>query len=344
MTRSTSSAPRRDRRGSVQRHWTLIASLTAALMAGACSQAESDSAEPPPELGNTAAPAGPSQPATDTAAATGQDQDGPSADPTDVASTAQPESGDGRSPSAFPVGHEWRELVPVLAEMQSVHEAAHREWQRRIQTCMGERGFDYAPAQAVDERRTELYRAMNPLNEQAAKVYGYHTPPTPEIGDRNTDSSEAFEVALVGTDENPSTGCASIAFEDVYALVTPASDPLDALLTSLDEQVWAYASSREGRAQTQRWADCMSTRGYDVNDRDELIERFVVEEDVTDQEIQARLTDIACDSETRFTEQRSAWERERVEQWLDDSAPAFQELSGRIETALSALTTLSAQD
>lgn len=107
--------------------------------------------------------------------------------------------------SAYPVAREWREYVD-LSDFRPIGDRALAEYERRVQACMAERGFEYIPIVPADS--DPWYgRAFNPLNEAAAAQFGYHLPPMPQAIDRNP-TDAAFVTALAGTEEDQTLGCA----------------------------------------------------------------------------------------------------------------------------------------
>lgn len=245
--------------------------------------------------------------------------------------------------SEFPVGQEWRELVPLNAEMFEMFKLGYTEWQRRIAGCMAARGFTYVPPTFVDEMRTQLNRSMNPLNRAAAANFGYHLPPQPTVVDPNTDSSAQFQEALGGSDTDGSTGCGQIAFKVAYDEVNRVVNDYQVLVDDLDKRVNAYFTSREGAAAQGRWADCMRSAGFPFASRDEIMQKFLANSTVTGEEIQVRQADITCDVATRFTEDRSAWERATVVKWQAATETQWPELAKRVSATTIKLQHLASE-
>mgnify|MGYP003117357436 CR=1 FL=1 len=245
--------------------------------------------------------------------------------------------------SVYPVGQEWRERVPVENELDEMSAVAYNAWQRRISACMSDRGFTRAPRVYFDEKRTEFFRAVNPLNESVAQLFGYHAPdlpPPPVTADDDEESLEYLE-ALDGTDTDQSTGCGAVTKPAVYDLVEPVAADAQALLNDLDARIDGYWSSDLARSTLAEWTSCMNTQGFSAESPEELAVRFAGADEVSTEELQVRLTDLDCDREVGLTQQRSTWESDRVDEWASDTAAAWADLEPRIAQVIAEITALA---
>lgn len=211
--------------------------------------------------------------------------------------------------SEFPVGREWLERIPAIQEIDVLSELAYNEWQRRIAACMASHGFAYNPGVYWDELRVERDRAANPLNENAATVFGYHAPPVPEppaaIGGGG---GEEYDLALGGSEDGATPGCAAASMADAYEMVEPIGQQVQALLAQGPSGT-SFSATPAGTELLDDWSSCMSGRGYEYQSPLQPLQHFSGADTVTDEELAVRATDLACDRDVGLTAERSAWER-----------------------------------
>jgi hypothetical protein len=245
----------------------------------------------------------------------------------------------GNVPSEHPVGREWRERLGV----QLVYDLDARrfaEYQRRIQRCMAERGFDYKPAKFL-EAVTISGRLTNPLNEETAKEHGYHIPDVPTAKVPAQDQTPEFALALNGTDEDPAFGCAVPAFLEVQAVVDPAFTQVDLVFGGLSIAVDGFFVSDVGRTALAEWAACMKSHGFPVASPSDMFNRFFKSNPKpTEEEITARLFDLDCDRSSDLTVQRSAWESAAYDRWSSEVALTWQNALKLIDEANRSLADL----
>jgi len=253
--------------------------------------------------------------------------------------------------SQHPVLYEWREYIGMDA-LNDLFDRTYVEYQRHIQICMLERGFEYLPIQSI-QSEVDSRRALNPLNEAVASEWGYHLPPNTQEGiiDNNI-HSPAFDEALDGADYNdpgpgqstlPSTGlpgCAQQAAKLVFAITEPVSQVAQELLNSLYDAVDGYQTTPEGQGVVAAWAQCMQDRGFDLKSPQEGTDRFAGAAEVTSEELATRAADLQCDRITGLTEAQSAWERQRFERWQQDFAAQWNDFTQLIDAATQALDDL----
>ena len=239
---------------------------------------------------------------------------------------------DAQEPSQHPLGGEWNDQVTPLQAADDLSERAYNEWQRRISACMSDRGFDYKPITYLDVSVPDLRRALNPLNETSALRYGYHTPDLPEV-ERDDNTDAAFARALDGSDADADNGCASQVYSDSYGNLTDYFDDIQALVNSLAAAVEGYDTPDQAQAAVADWSDCMATLGYDYDSPAEPRQEFQSQPSVSPSELAARSADLACDRSTKLTERQSAWERERFEQWKDETAQTWAEVDNAAQQA-----------
>lgn len=325
-TRSVWTIQLRRSGGSLKRRTLVISLVVSTALFGACSTDATESRDfqtTPDQTELSDNPQSPSSP--------------PTSDNSVAASVLE-----SQSPSHYPVGQEWRELVPLGSEMDQMFALAYRVWQEGTQRCMQDRGYSFTPRRYIDEKRIEFYRALNPLNEEVAKSFGYHAPPQPQVIDENTDTSSGYLEALGGTETDSSTGCASIAMKEAYVDVDPVINDYQLLVDELDRSVYAYLTSSEGLEAERRWSACMTDVGYSFSSRDDAASQFLASQTVTDAEIRVRLADLECDRTTNYTESRSSWEAAEVDRWLERTSLQWPPLGDRIAAVVTSLEALVA--
>jgi hypothetical protein len=244
-------------------------------------------------------------------------------------------------PSEYPVAGEFREFVPTLLEVNEFALRAFREWQRRIAACMSSRGFDYAATEPVDELVFDYRRAQNPLNQQAAMQWGFHSPLRPEDLSTNTNSTPEYLDALHGSDS--SSGCASDAYPKAYAVTLPLLEDGQVLVNSLDQAVSGYFATAEGISAMAAWSACLGEEGYSFASRDDAIAAYGSEERISQEELRARQSDLECDRSLGMTSGRSAWERRRYEGWVVQTEGSWSDLKHRMQTAGQELSTVESE-
>lgn len=264
----------------------------------------------------------------------------------------------GAMPSEYPIDREWLEYQPYTRELGDFWHRAANERQRRMAACMSARGFDYQPVVYADETVTDAswYRMLNPLNEAAARRWGYY-PGTPEpLIDPNVASHDdpAFITALHG-DEPPRTespGCADLAYAALADIDDPGDGMVSTLRNQLVERLYSYDSTEQGIAAQQLWLDCMAASGYRIEARDEVSSQFLTAADdegslvrqPSAPELAVRLADLECDRQHDITVDRSTWQRAVFDQWMAETAVAWNEVGVALDRASNQLAALETDD
>jgi hypothetical protein len=243
------------------------------------------------------------------------------------------------APSEFPVEREWREQLGLSA-VYDLDALRYNEYQRRVASCMKERGFEYLPASFL-EASVRFNRLINPLNEKTAAQYGYHRPDVATAEVNQQASSPAFDLALNGPEEDAAQGCARPAFGLVQSMVSAAFAAVQAMLDSLDEAADGYFESEDGMKTLTQWSTCMNDRGFDFRTQHDGIDRYVSASVISDDELRARSSDLDCDRQTQLTSSRSRWERGAFEAWLAQNGPGWDEVLIKVDTAMSAVQVLA---
>lgn len=229
-----------------------------------------------------------------------------------------------------------------MTEVTALDERKYSEYQRRIQSCMKERGFVYVAVDTDFFAERDHYRAMNPLNREVASKFGYHAPPIVSLTDRN-EHSIAFDDAINGVGENTGSGCAQPAYVEVDSLTRPVFAAAQALLNSLTEALSGFAVSEEGSVILEAWSGCMAAKGFTAPTQEALAQTYLGLPEPSPEELLVRQFDLECDLETRLTESRSGWEHRRFDQWKAEYAASLTELDGLIDMASIDLSTMEAQ-
>lgn len=242
------------------------------------------------------------------------------------------------TPSAFPVGREWREQLGASA-VYELDALRYNEYQRRVASCMEQRGFDYLPA-TFREASVIFNRLINPLNAQAAARYGYHRPDAASAEVRQQDSSAAFDLALNGPEDDDAKGCAAPAFGLVQSEVSAAFTAVQAMFDSLDEATDGYFESAGGMDRLALWSTCMNDRGFGFRTQHDGIDRYTDTPAITDDELRARSSDLDCDRQTQLTASRSRWERAAFGVWIAQNGPGWDEVLIEVDGAARAVRAL----
>ncbi|MGK2887354.1 MAG: hypothetical protein ACSLE8_21705 [Rhodococcus sp. (in: high G+C Gram-positive bacteria)] len=179
-------------------------------------------------------------------------------------------------------------------------------------------GFTYSPAQY--ETTDNLIRALNPLNREAAQLYGYHDPPSPEFDDPTAENSDAeYILALYGTDEEEG-GCATASADYAYGWdgALQLSNDLDIAANGVGEILGSYVATPDGQDHVEAWASCMHDHGYQYDKQIDPNTEYGGQDRISDKEIATRITDIECDESVGLTAARSDHETQQINQWVDD--------------------------
>lgn len=242
------------------------------------------------------------------------------------------------APSEFPVGREWREQLGASA-VYELDALRYNEYQRRVASCMEQRGFEYLPA-SFREASVTFNRLINPLNAEVVAQYGYHRPDvaTAEVGQQ--DSSPAFDLALNGPEDDDAQGCAAPAFGLVQSKVSAVFAAAQAMFDSLDEATDGYFESADGMDRLAQWSTCMNDRGFGFRTQHDGIDRYADTPVISDDELRARSSDLDCDRQTQLTASRSRWERAAFEVWLAQNGPGWDEVLIEVDGAVSAVQAL----
>jgi len=204
--------------------------------------------------------------------------------------------------------------------------------QRAIAECMSASGFDYLPPVVQPSNDTEFERARNPLNRTYAAVSGYHLPTFDAPFVDNNSHTAPFDLALFGPDDGQNGGCLAHGSAEVKELASGLLEELQSLLNLLAEATEGFFESEDGRNLTADWGACMRTHGYPFSSQPAAAAAFD-DGPVSDEEIVVRLVDLDCDVALGVTAARSAWERQRFEEWVAEFGDAWAELLARIVEA-----------
>jgi hypothetical protein len=240
--------------------------------------------------------------------------------------------------SSFPIDSEWFAFMPGIADYRSLARIAYDGWQVEISRCMKRSGFDYTPIEFVDPKNVDFYRAMNPLNEDAAREWAFHVPRTEEVVDQNLRNDKPYLRALNGSDDGLDVGCAGTSSMSVYGpleLVTSAYEAVSADLTS---RLGAYVALPEAESLRASWSSCMSGLGYRFNDFEDAYAVFSERPLIETDERTARTASVSCDRTTARTERRSDWERAVFEQWLGENSEVFNDINVKMLESSDALS------
>lgn len=240
-----------------------------------------------------------------------------------------------RVQNAWPVGGEWR-YEASWASPQQLFSEQYDLWQRGIETCMTDAGFDYSPYAFVDS--DAIYSQLNPLYEEGVSL-GYEEPgqPDPEASSPNARQSQEFTNALLGEQ-----GCANRS--KAFAFSAPAADAFadmqGRLIASVDRALSGYATTPDAQVRAASWSLCMTSRGLDFGTPDDAQSEFRDDGVVSDQEVRVRRADYECDLASELTESRSKWETMAFTSWLDEHAAdigQLEELQAEAEREVGAL-------
>lgn len=239
--------------------------------------------------------------------------------------------------SEHPVDREWMERIE-LGAAQRLDARAFAEAQRRTAHCMTLRGFDYVEIEYVDSDRL-FGRLSNPLRQDVAERFGYHSPPVPGIVIPNGATTEAFASAL-GGDRDGKGGCALEAqivvrepgreFFDLYGL----------LMATLSQSVSGFWGSRTALALSIEWSACMAQSGYRFESPLDPLRQYAGAPTITRQERSTRMADLACDEKVGLTVARSSWEQASFDEWTNANSLNLQqlvELSAEYDAVLRSL-------
>lgn len=243
------------------------------------------------------------------------------------------------APSAFPVGREWREQLGASA-VYELDALRYNEYQRRVASCMDQRGFEYLPV-SFREASVKFNRLINPLNAEVAAQFGYHRPDVATAEVSQQDSTPAFDLALNGTEDDDTQGCAAPAFRLVQSKVSGAFAAAQAMFDSMDEATDGYFESADGMERLKQWSTCMNDRGFDFRTQHDGIDRYADTPAISDDELRARSADLDCDRQTELTASRSRWEQAAFEVWLAQNGPGWDEVLIEVGRAVSAVQALA---
>jgi hypothetical protein len=219
--------------------------------------------------------------------------------------------------SDSPVGNEWR-MGFNWASPESYYRTVYDLWQRGKQLCMEAKGFEYSPPEYMNTDRN--YSLLNPLNESAAREFGYHNPydVLAEIP-----SVVRFEIYYDAADE-----CGNISQGYAYGGVETlaVSSQLTLLHDGAESAIDGFFGSDVGKSPVEDWALCMKQRGYLYSSPEEPSRDFVTTDVVSEGEVRVRLTDLACDEEVGLTRSRSTFESAAIAAWAQDNSESIHQL------------------
>jgi hypothetical protein len=130
-------------------------------------------------------------------------------------------------------------------------------------------------------------------------------------------SDVGFANALGGTDNNPSTGCSSVASHNVFG-AEDKYEKLTQLLQSADSDLRAQAQASSAyRDADGRWVACMSRKGYNFSSRGSIYETRWPDPGPTSPEIEAALADFDCAEEVGLEGIEAVVYRENLQVWLE---------------------------
>jgi len=189
-------------------------------------------------------------------------------------------------------------------------------------------GFVYLPIKYVDSDLD--FRLLNPLNEAVASQWGYHQPPQPDSIDQNDHEITGFDKALF---DEPACGNRAISFVYDSAAVTRVTMATTTANVQIDSLLVATEVSDARNQRLTAWAECMSSRGYTVASPQAALLAFARSAEVTDDERDARMADLACDRSTKLTESLSLAQAAAVRLWEDSHAQDVAQIENLIGEA-----------
>lgn len=240
--------------------------------------------------------------------------------------------------TSLPVGSQWQRHLPFGGE-DGTDKIIYDAWQQSIIRCMARQGFEYEPF----EYRGVPPPPLHPLDVEAARHFGYW-PPEPPYVDPNrgrTEGSDAYRLALYGTPDRP--GCTGNEQDRILGSLAWYIEAETSALSSFMTYIGDFATTEEGTQLASEWSKCMSERGYDYDTPKEPRAEFE-HEGGSDREIAVRMADLHCDEAVELTRARSAYERRRVDEWLDANATLVQSMTEQYERFLEQVGELEHSD
>jgi hypothetical protein len=220
-------------------------------------------------------------------------------------------------PTEYPINQEWLDTVP-WGNMRDFLLSGYATWQEGIHACMAQRGFIYEVYQAAP---FNTFRFLNPLNESAARKWGYHTPRDPKLNEINVGKGEAFENAI----NKEETGCGDIAYKYAYLGVVATYEEM-ATKTSPSMQLMGWRESAEGLQVFKDWSSCMKESGYQFQTPSDAALKYSDLEKISEEELQVRMVDMECNKKVELTKKESADQKKKFDVWQEQNAEAIKEL------------------
>lgn len=100
----------------------------------------------------------------------------------------------------------------------------------------------------------------------------------------NKGSDAAYSRALSGTNDDPSTGCGTLANKIAYGAIDPINDDYSTLVAELSSQLERYASLPEAVDLRDRWSQCMTVKGYTFASFDDAYANYGSRPEITSDE------------------------------------------------------------
>ena len=239
-------------------------------------------------------------------------------------------------PERFPVGREWRQIYGFFLGGDD-ESRVYALWQSAIESCMTRRGSDYL---ALPPPEDQGY-LPNPLDAAAALSLGYHSgvaQVAPNPNDQRANSDPTYALLLFGNVEGP--GCVQLASQFAYGDGGGGYiDSLNSLSASMQEAQARWFGSPDQISITERWSECMKSRGYDFPTPDAPRSLYAEERETSQAELDTRSADLECDRATGLTVARSNAERELLRAWAQDNEAAIAATIEARATYLASLAT-----
>lgn len=210
----------------------------------------------------------------------------------------------------FPVGQEWRYSVD-WGSPASYYQA---EWELRedvIAACMEAQSLTYHPMPWYYDDILSV--VMNPLNEVAARTYGYHLP----IYGPGLDDRTAWLASQADAHIAQLTSCRSKAVE--YVDGGPVDDyvlSFDTILLSMGREMREWDATSESKELESDWSACMASKGHEYSSPVDANTAFSNASMVSAEEIAVRVSDLSCDRAVGLTAARSNFETNEFQAWL----------------------------
>lgn len=211
------------------------------------------------------------------------------------------------------------ELTSVVSYTQEELLAIHAAFQRVLDQCLVEQGFDPLPSPAMvdlESAAADRLRVLRFDDRAAVERDGYHwMVQLPSVSPTST------PVEALGEVEGDAIDRCKTAANDRIAGGAAVGSASDVIVEAQAEILQRQRATTDLDGVREDWHQCMEAAGFPglaINDNSWVLP-MLAQPEASAEEIRTALADFECRASTGYTEARLRWIAAQVQRWLDEN-------------------------